>query len=171
MRKAFTRGIHARKKVAAEPASGLHCPALCKTFWFADYRIDGEPSWLIAVGRGERCDIRLPDLTVSQSHAVLKLERDGYTVKDDGSTNGIFVDGARAISRTLITVGIELHLGDVLLIGVNKDGRAPLRGYSIASCRRDAVRIYGSPSEASRRLADGYSREYFRKSLAKKGAK
>jgi hypothetical protein len=171
MRKAFTRVVHARKKVAAEPAAGLHCPALCRTFWFADYRIDGEPLWLIAVGRSERCDICLPDPTVSQSHAVLKLERDGYTVKDGGSTNGVFIDGAGAIARTLITVGMELHLGNVLLVGVNKDGRAPLRGFSIASCRRDAVRIYGNPSEASRRVADGYSREFFRKSLAKKGAK
>jgi pSer/pThr/pTyr-binding forkhead associated (FHA) protein len=47
------------------------------------------------VGRSPDCEIFLDDVTVSRNHAVL-LERDGrFSVEDQGSLNGTFVNRKR----------------------------------------------------------------------------
>ncbi|MCF7853817.1 MAG: FHA domain-containing protein [Candidatus Pacebacteria bacterium] len=49
------------------------------------------------VGRHEDCAICIPDPTVSNHHCTLLKENgdSGYTVKDEGSTNGTRVNGVR----------------------------------------------------------------------------
>ena len=53
--------------------------------------------------------IKLPDGLISSSHARLVRASGGFTLVDDGSTNGTFVDGARVTARVLLDgAGFEL---------------------------------------------------------------
>ena len=62
------------------------------------------------IGRSPDCEIFLDDVTVSRNHAVL-VQHDGkFTVEDEGSLNGTFVNRKRIDSA-------ELHEGDELQIG------------------------------------------------------
>lgn len=64
-----------------------------------------------SVGRAEQCDICIPDPTMSGTHCVLKRDEDGgYTVTDEGSTNGTRVNGVRIDSQ-------KLTHSDILQIG------------------------------------------------------
>jgi FHA domain-containing protein/zinc ribbon protein len=62
------------------------------------------------IGRSPDCDIFLDDVTVSRNHAVL-LEAGGeYTVEDQGSLNGTFVNRKR-IDGAPLREGDELQVG------------------------------------------------------------
>ena len=62
------------------------------------------------IGRSPDCEIFLDDVTVSRNHAVL-VQHDGkFTVEDEDSLNGTFVNRKRIDSA-------ELHEGDELQIG------------------------------------------------------
>jgi hypothetical protein len=62
------------------------------------------------IGRSPDCDVFLDDVTVSRNHALL-LEEDGvYTVEDQGSLNGTFVNRKR-IDSARITNGDEVQIG------------------------------------------------------------
>src|SRR3954466_14256184 len=45
----------------------------------------------IVIGRGDGCEIRLPDPSVSHRHASIRQRGSDYVVVDEGSTNGTFV--------------------------------------------------------------------------------
>lgn len=49
----------------------------------------------IVIGRGEGCEIRLPDPSVSHRHASIRQRGSDYVVMDEGSTNGTFVGPVR----------------------------------------------------------------------------
>src|ERR1041384_1690982 len=49
----------------------------------------------IVIGRGEGCEIRLPDPSVSHRHASIRQRGTDYVIVDEGSTNGTFVGGVR----------------------------------------------------------------------------
>lgn len=77
---------------------------------------DGET----AAGRGSESDIYLEDVTVSRHHAVFKIDGDGLTVTDLGSTNGTYVNGRRHETAALAP-GDELMLGKFHLVVVVGD--------------------------------------------------
>jgi len=52
-----------------------------------------------ALGRGADADIVLADSAVSKTHAVLSIEKDGFIVKDNGSSNGIFHQGKKFFEK------------------------------------------------------------------------
>jgi pSer/pThr/pTyr-binding forkhead associated (FHA) protein len=62
------------------------------------------------IGRSPDCDVFLDDVTVSRNHAVLVEEGGRYTIEDQGSLNGTFVNRRRVESA-------ELEDGDELQIG------------------------------------------------------
>jgi pSer/pThr/pTyr-binding forkhead associated (FHA) protein len=49
----------------------------------------------IVIGRGEGCEIRLPDPSVSHRHASIRQRGSDYVLVDEGSTNGTFVGPVR----------------------------------------------------------------------------
>lgn len=55
----------------------------------------------VSIGRHEDCDIVLSDNSVSRRHARLELHRGRYTVSDEGSTNGTWVNGVKITSKVL----------------------------------------------------------------------
>lgn len=63
------------------------------------------------IGRTDKCDICVPDPTVSTMHAKLTRNANGtYTLSDEGSTNGTRVNGTQIKSQ-------ELGNNDILQIG------------------------------------------------------
>jgi len=62
------------------------------------------------IGRSPDCDIFLDDVTVSRNHAVLLENDGGYTVEDQGSLNGTFVN-RRRIDAQRLDNGDEVQVG------------------------------------------------------------
>ncbi len=67
----------------------------------------------IVIGRGEGCEVRLPDPSVSHRHASIRQRGTEYIVVDEGSTNGTFV-GPVKLSPQAPRV---LRSGDLIRIG------------------------------------------------------
>jgi FHA domain/zinc-ribbon domain len=71
------------------------------------------------IGRSPDCGIFLDDVTVSRKHAVL-MQRDGvFTIEDQGSLNGTFVNRKRVESAQLED-GDELQIGKYRLTFLNR---------------------------------------------------
>src|SRR3954468_1504351 len=69
---------------------------------------------LLLIGRGDDCDIRLSDHSVSRKHALIEPSTDGYFVSDQHSTNGTFVNDKQLDSPWLLQDGDYLRDGNCL---------------------------------------------------------
>ena len=71
----------------------------------------------IVIGRGEGCEIRLPDPSVSHRHASIRQRGSDYVVVDEGSTNGTFVGPVRLSPQAprLVRSGEMLRIGRIWL--------------------------------------------------------
>ena len=67
----------------------------------------------LILGRGEDCDLRIVDNSVSRRHAGIEPTKDGYYVIDMQSTNGTFVNDNSANNGNALLV----HDGDYLRLG------------------------------------------------------
>lgn len=76
------------------------------------FLIGPEPA---GIGRGVRNEIRILDTEVSRQHAVIEFENGAFVVKDRGSSNGTFVNGAPVRSHTLSS-GDQIHCGRTVLL-------------------------------------------------------
>jgi diguanylate cyclase (GGDEF)-like protein len=70
------------------------------------YKLDGP----LLIGRGEDCQIRIEDFSVSRRHATIAPRPDGYQLTDMGSTNGSFVNDQPVQSTTLVD-GAYIRIG------------------------------------------------------------
>jgi DNA-binding NtrC family response regulator len=66
------------------------------------------------IGSGAGCDVQLSDPTISRRHLGVEVGPDGVMVRDLGSTNGSFVQGARFTELTL-GFGTEVTIGKTVL--------------------------------------------------------
>jgi diguanylate cyclase (GGDEF)-like protein len=62
------------------------------------------------IGRRDDAGVQITDDGVSRRHATLRVEGDGAVLRDLGSANGTYVDGARVEEATLVD-GSRIHLG------------------------------------------------------------
>ncbi len=71
----------------------------------------------LVIGRGEGCDLRLPDLSVSHRHASIRQRGTEYIVMDEGSTNGTFIGSVRLPPQSprVLRNGELIRLGRVWL--------------------------------------------------------
>lgn len=67
----------------------------------------------ISIGRGEECDIYLPDRQVSRLHARIEWRGDGYYLVDLGSKNGTHLNG-----QEVTVEPAELHDGDEIQVAL-----------------------------------------------------
>lgn len=75
-------------------------------------KIEEKFSGEIAIGRGEECDISLPeDTALSEIHCAIIFEEGNVYIEDRDSTNGTYINGIPRREQCL------LNQGDVLLIG------------------------------------------------------
>ncbi len=68
----------------------------------------------IIVGRDPSCDLVLNDVRCSRRHAVIEAGADGLAVLDNGSANGVFVNGKK-VERAPLTEGDTIRLGEVVI--------------------------------------------------------
>lgn len=61
------------------------------------------------IGRGNRCSLVSPDVTLSRTHAVIVRDGDEFLLEDLGSTNGTFVNHER-VHRTILRHGDAIRL-------------------------------------------------------------
>jgi hypothetical protein len=67
------------------------------------------------VGRDASCDVPLPgDTTVSRRHAFLAASDGAYTIRDEGSSNGTFVNGHK-VDEAPLNPGDEVIVGQTRL--------------------------------------------------------
>ena len=64
------------------------------------------------LGRDPGCDVVLNDSKCSRRHAVVEEGPEGVVVRDEGSANGIYVNGRR-VEKANLRPGDTLRLGDV----------------------------------------------------------
>ncbi|HEX5273406.1 MAG TPA: FHA domain-containing protein, partial [Gemmataceae bacterium] len=74
------------------------------------YVLAGDP---LVIGRGEACDIRIDDSSVSRRHAAVEATAAGVTVADLGSTNGTFVNNV-LVSRAVLEDGDYVRVGNCI---------------------------------------------------------
>jgi pSer/pThr/pTyr-binding forkhead associated (FHA) protein len=67
----------------------------------------------VVIGRGDGCEVRLPDASVSMRHASVRQHGGSYLVVDEGSTNGTFVGGMRLAAHAPRVV----NHGDLVRVG------------------------------------------------------
>ncbi len=90
-------------------------PLYCELFSVKDHQSWQIHQSTVVIGRAATCDVVISNTSVSSSHCILKLTRDGlWTLTDLGSANGIYSNGS---TQTFIDLhdGSEFELGDVLL--------------------------------------------------------
>lgn len=72
------------------------------------------PYGTTVVGRGHECSLFFDDPMLSREHAEIRVGDDRVTIRDLGSRNGTYVNGAR------IDDEIELHHGDRIRVGLTE---------------------------------------------------
>src|ERR1700679_3468930 len=63
------------------------------------------------VGRSTECQLSLDDPLVSRRHAVLRVRRDGVSVQDFGSRNGVLVNGVKIVGERELAAGDKGSIG------------------------------------------------------------
>lgn len=71
----------------------------------------------VVIGRGDGCEVRLPDASVSQRHASLRQRGGEYVILDEGSKNGTFHGPVRLPPQTprVVKSGERVRVGRVWL--------------------------------------------------------
>ena len=111
----------------------------------------------LLVGRGDGCDVMLPEEDAGASRRHAQIERDGHgdwSVVDLGSRNGVLVNSQRISGRTVLRDGDRVQVGAtkiVLSLREATRSAAPRPTESLATPR--AVEFYAGPrSLEDRRL-------------------
>src|SRR5262249_26446957 len=63
------------------------------------------------VGRSPDCQLSLDDPLVSRRHAILRVRKDGVTVQDLGSRNGVLVNGSKIAGERELAGGDKVSIG------------------------------------------------------------
>ncbi len=65
----------------------------------------------VVIGRSERATVQVEDAYVSDEHAAVAPDGDGWVVRDLGSTNGTYLNGAKVTQPTQVGAGDQLRVG------------------------------------------------------------
>lgn len=69
----------------------------------------------VVIGREAEDGISIPDPYVSNRHARIFAEGDGYFIEDLGSTNGVYLNGYRLETAERLRPGDRIRLGETVL--------------------------------------------------------
>jgi pSer/pThr/pTyr-binding forkhead associated (FHA) protein len=75
----------------------------------------------LTVGRDPGSDIFLNDITVSRAHATLEVAPQEVTVMDEGSLNGVYVNGV-SVDRAVLHNGDQLQVGRFQMVFLSGGG-------------------------------------------------
>jgi DNA-binding winged helix-turn-helix (wHTH) protein len=93
-----------------------------------EFRLDRD---VMTLGRGDECDVVVPERQISRGHMRIRREATGYFLEDLGSKNGTFVNGRQAQSgaSVLLQDGDEIQLAlCVRMVFVGAEATLPLAG-------------------------------------------
>ncbi len=85
-------------------------PFLEQIFGDGEGRVFSLENDSVTIGRGDQNDVVLPSNSVSRNHAIIERSASGYTIRDNGSKNGILINGETVREATL-------REGDVFQVG------------------------------------------------------
>lgn len=68
----------------------------------------------MVVGRDPACDLVLNDAKCSRRHAIIEMGPSGLLVRDNGSANGVFVNG-RKVERSPLIPGDIIRVGETVM--------------------------------------------------------
>jgi hypothetical protein len=106
-----------------------------------------EVTELASIGRAETCAVRLDGRHISRIHARLEKRPEGMLIKDNGSRNGIFVNGQN-VKEAFLRPDDRIEIGEhVLVFDPTKDPEKLPRGAAI-----DSVADPFGPGEPDERL-------------------
>jgi FHA domain len=95
--------------------------------------VEGE----FVVGRSASCQLSLDDALVSRRHAMFVVTKDGVTVEDLQSRNGVLVNGKKIASKVAVLPGDKVVIGaQELVLQQAREGRDPAVGRVTANFRR-----------------------------------
>ena len=86
------------------------------------------------VGRSTECQLSLDDPLVSRRHAVLRVRRDGVSVQDLGSRNGVLVNGVKISGERELSAGEKVSIGSqdmVLSVAADQSPAAHATGEEV----------------------------------------
>jgi pSer/pThr/pTyr-binding forkhead associated (FHA) protein len=92
----------------------------------------------VLIGRGAECGIRLDSVSASKVHASISRVDGRLKLKDEGSRNGVFIDGVK-VDGAELKAGDMFDIGDVRLVAVSsrmqvlRQALSPFVGWSALS--------------------------------------
>jgi hypothetical protein len=72
------------------------------------------PGHTMVLGRDPACDLVLNDAKCSRRHAIVEMGPSGLIVRDNGSANGVFVNG-RKVERSPLIPGDIIRVGETVI--------------------------------------------------------
>jgi pSer/pThr/pTyr-binding forkhead associated (FHA) protein len=75
------------------------------------------------LGRGEQCDLAIPDDDISREHAAFERDADGLVVRDLDSKNGVEVEGQRVVGARRLRDGETVRAGQTYLRVIDPEDR------------------------------------------------
>ncbi len=70
---------------------------------------------LASIGRDDACAVRLEGKHISRIHARMEKRGDAMVIRDNGSRNGIFVNGQN-VKESILRAGDEIEIGEHVLV-------------------------------------------------------
>ncbi|HEV8323201.1 MAG TPA: GGDEF domain-containing protein [Myxococcota bacterium] len=119
------------------------------------YTVGPEP---VLLGRGEGCEVLIPDPGISRQHARVELRADKFFVVDLGSTNGTLVDGVRIKDAEPLREGNRIQLGSRSII---KFSYMDSLEAAVQQRLNDAIHADGLTGARNRRYLDTRLRDEF----------
>ena len=126
------------------------------------------PNRVTVVGRGEKCELRIPLLSVSRRHCELRQVGEGLRIKDLGSSNGTFVNNQR-VAESQVKAGDRLAVGPIVFTvqidGVPEDVQPvttrgeKLAGSSLQGQRAETLSDTGTAKAETGEVVDGAALE------------
>lgn len=78
-------------------------------------RFDLPDDEVVYMGRASEA-VPLTDLSVSRRHAHLEHTRAGWMLWEDGSSNGVFINGIKVSKAAKVKIGDQIRMGSTLLV-------------------------------------------------------
>jgi len=98
-----------------------------------EFRVEGEGT----IGRGEECSVRLDGRHISRVHARVEKRGDQLFLRDNGSRNGVFVNGRR-VDESVLRSNDEIEIGEhVLVFDPSAGGASPRLASAVAERLED----------------------------------